>query len=186
MLVLAIACASIGLAPVLFWPALARTMTAWRPAWSHVEAPAALVSVGIVHRALVVAGIAAAAWLWWSIRRHAHRRVPTWDCGYAAATSRFQYTAESFAATITEWFAWILRPERHVLRPDSPFPAAARHAQHTPETVLERVVEPAAGMILRFAAAVRRLQHGRVQAYLFYVVLGLALLAILVVAGTGP
>ena len=36
MLVLAGACGAIGLAPILFWPAVARAVGAWRPAWGGV------------------------------------------------------------------------------------------------------------------------------------------------------
>jgi hydrogenase-4 component B len=91
-----------------------------------------------------------------------------------------QYTAGSFAGIITEWFSWILRPERHELRPEAFFPVSANYTSHTPETVLERIIEPAGRMILRLSLVVRRLQHGRVQAYVLYLLAGLAALAALV------
>jgi hydrogenase-4 component B len=96
-----------------------------------------------------------------------------------------QYTAGSFAATIVEWFEWILRPARHehALVPEEPFPAAASREEHTPETVLEHVVAPVAGVVMRVSTAVRRLQHGRMQAYILYLVLGVAALAALVIGG---
>ncbi|HEY0946405.1 MAG TPA: NADH-quinone oxidoreductase subunit H, partial [Opitutaceae bacterium] len=99
--------------------------------------------------------------------------------------ARMQYTAGSFAATITAWFAWILRPVRHVQPPGEIFPARAAFVVHTPETVLEYVVMPAAGAVLRVSAAARRLQHGRVQSYVFYLVAGLAALAACLVMGEG-
>ena len=46
--------------------------------------------------------------------------------------------------------------------------------------MLELVVEPAGVAVLRAAQAARRVQHGRVQAYLSYVVAGAAALALLV------
>ena len=88
-----------------------------------------------------------------------------------------QYTAGSFAGIITEWFAFILRPERHEHRPEAPFPESAGFSEHTPETVLERVVEPAGGLVMRASQLVRRLQHGRVQFYILYVLLGVIVLA---------
>jgi hydrogenase-4 component B len=94
-----------------------------------------------------------------------------------------QYTAGSFAGIITGWFAWILRPEKHAHLPKGIFPAHADFAEHTPETVLESIVEPAGSLVLRVSTAVRRLQHGRVQSYIFYLLLGLAALAILAVMG---
>ena len=54
-----------------------------------------------------------------------------------------QYTAGSFAGIITEWFAWILRPRAPRASAAGVVPGGAPVAEHTPETVLERVVEPA-------------------------------------------
>jgi hydrogenase-4 component B len=94
-----------------------------------------------------------------------------------------QYTAGSFAGIITEWFAWILRPVRHEHRPTEILPVSANFAEHTPETVLEYAVEPAGGVVMQLSMAARRLQHGRVQAYLLYVLIGLAALAVVVLLG---
>ncbi|HUK84112.1 MAG TPA: proton-conducting transporter membrane subunit [Verrucomicrobiae bacterium] len=183
MIVLATGCVAIGLGPVLFWPAVARAVEAWQPAWPAGAAPAPLAALSRVH--LVVTGLATAAgvWLWRKVRGSVFKRAVTWDCGYAAPTARMQYTAGSFAGIITEWFEWILCPQRHAHPVEGDFPAGAEFAQHTPETVLEFVVEPAGGWAMRLSQAARRFQHGRVQAYLFYTVAGAAALAFLVWLG---
>jgi hydrogenase-4 component B len=183
MLVLALGCVAIGLAPVVFWPAVARAVGDWLPAWAGAETPAPLLTLGWVHVTLALAAVVAAVWLWRRSVGRAFRRAVTWDCGYAAPTARIQYTAGSFAATIVEWFAWILRPVRHEQRAEETFPARARFAAHTPETVLEHVVEPVGGAVMLAATFARRLQHGRLQAYLFYVLVGVAGLAGLVMLG---
>ena len=113
------------------------------------------------------------------------KRAVTWDCGYAAPSARMQYTAGSFAGIITEWFSWILCPERHECRPDAVFPVKAAFAEHTPETVLERVVEPVGRIVLGLSQMTRKLQHGRVQAYIVYLIVGIAALAALVLWGGG-
>ena len=100
-------------------------------------------------------------------------------------TARMQYTAGSFAGIITEWFAWILQPERHEQRTDEVFPAQASFEEHTPETVLEHIVQPVSRVVMQLSATARRLQHGRLQAYLLYLVIGLAALACLVLIGGG-
>jgi hydrogenase-4 component B len=178
MLALAGACAAIGLVPSLFWPGIARAAASWNPAWRGLQPPPTLATIGGLHVALAAIGIVAVGVLWRRTRRNGLRRALTWDCGYAMPSARMQYTAGSFAAIITEWFSWILRPQRKEERPAVTFSARASLEQHTPETVLEYIVMPAGGFVLQVASAARRLQHGRVQAYVFYLVAGLAAVAV--------
>jgi len=183
MLVLAAGCVAIGLGPVLFWPAVARAVQVWQPAWVGDEIPAPLMSLSMVHVTLALLALAGGSWLWRKARGASLQRAVTWDCGYDAPTARMQYTAGSFAGIITEWFAWILRPRRHAHPVEGEFPPHAEFAQHTPETVLEHAVQPAGAAVMHLAQAARRLQHGGVQAYLFYVIAGAAALALLVWLG---
>jgi hydrogenase-4 component B len=185
MLVLAAACVALGLAPACFWPAIARAAIAWRGEPVALAAPAALVTLGWAHVALAAVGLLAATWLGGRVRRRGLTRAVTWDCGYAAPAARMQYTAGSFAGIITEWFAWILHPHRHVEPPEAVLPARPRFAEHTPETVLDHVITPAGRAVMRVSAIVRRLQHGRLQTYLVYLLLGVVALAGLVLAGGG-
>jgi hydrogenase-4 component B len=185
MLVLGGGCVMIGLAPVLIWRAVAHASMTWQPAWTASAPPTSLGTLGTLHVVLAVLSLSAAAGLWWRVQRNGVVRAPTWDCGYAAPSPRMQYTAGSFAAIITEWFSWILRPERHALPPQGPFPGHAHFETHTPETVLDRVVRPAGAAVMHISTAVRRLQHGRVQAYIFYLLLGLAALAAVALWGGG-
>lgn len=185
MVLLAAACVAIGLAPVLFWPAVANASAVWQPAWARGDVPAPLVALGACHVALALVATIAVALLWRRVRQNGIAHAGTWDCGYAAPTARMQYTAGSFAEIITGWFDWILRPQRHVEAPSGLFPNQASHAVHTPETVLEHVVEPAGEVVLSVATVVRRLQHGRLQFYILYLVIGMAGLAVLVVMGGG-
>jgi hydrogenase-4 component B len=186
MLVLATGCAAIGLAPIVFWPAVARAAATWNPAWPGLESPGSLTTIGAFHVTLAVLAAGAAALLGWRLRQNGRRRAATWDCGYAAPTARMQYTAGSFAGIITGWFAWILRPQRHAEPIGEVFPASAVHGQHTPETVLEHVIGPVAGWVMWLSATARRLQHGRLQAYLFYLVAGVAALAVVALTGNLP
>jgi len=185
MLVLAAACVTTGLAPVLFWPALASAIVAWRPVWVNTASPAPLAALGMTNVAIAVAATGASVLLLRRTRRRALRHAVTWDCAYAAPTPRMQYTAGSFAALITRWFAFILRPDRRVALPDGPLPRAAHLTEHTPETVLRYVIEPMGAAVLRLARAARGLQHGRVQSYLLYILTGLILLVGVVLFGGG-
>jgi hydrogenase-4 component B len=181
--VLAGACIVIGLGPALCWPALVRAAAAWDPAWIAAAARPRLGALGAGQCVLVAAAVAGGALLWRKVRQPGARRALTWDCAYAQPTARIQYTAGSFASTITSWFDWILRPVVRESRPEGPFPPSASAHSHTPEVVLEDVVEPAAAFAQRLANAARRLQHGRVQFYLLYLLVGLAGVALVVLGG---
>ena len=174
MTTLAAGCIVIGLAPGLIWPLAHSAVVAWRGTWGYVSAPPSLTALGWTQGALAVAAALAVAGLYRRSQRNGCSRAVTWDCGYAAPTPRMQYTAGSFAGIITEWFDWILRTERQEHRPEGVFPPRASWRSHTPETVLERILEPCARLVLRVSSAARQLQHGRTHAYIFYLILGLA------------
>lgn len=183
MLGLAGVCVTIGLAPILFWPAVARAVGSWHPAWEAVEAPAPLATLGSVHLALAILILAATAWLWHKAHANGLRRGLTWDCGYAVPTARMQYTGGSFAGIASGWFGWVLHPERILRRPRGIFPVEAICLKRIPETVLERIIGPVSVVIMQLSAAVRCLQHGRLQFYILYVVAALVAMGVLVVLG---
>ena len=78
---------------------------------------------------------------------------------------------------------WVLQPERKLRRPRGHFPAEAIRLERVPETVLERIIAPVGAAIMQVSTAVRRLQHGRLQFYILYVVAGLIALGVLVLLG---
>ena len=181
MLVLGAACVAIGLAPALLWPVVGRVAGAWNPAWAVADAaPASLFTLGYVHVALAVLVVAAVLVLRRRSQTNGLRRGLTWDCAYAAPTARMQYSSGSFAGMASGWFFWLLRPERKVQRPHGPLPEGAYRVERVPETVLEKLIGPVGEGVLRVSTAVRRLQHGRLQSYILYLVAGLAALALLV------
>ena len=186
MLALAVVCLAIGLAPVVFWPVVSCAASVWHPAWNFATPSAPLATLGSLHLVLAIAGVAAAAWLWWMARVRGLRRALTWDCGYVAPTPRMQYTSGSFAGIGAGWFASLLQTERRVQRPRGLLPAAALRVERVPETVLERVIQPLGAGIIRVSTAVRRLQHGHIQSYILYIVAGLATLAVIVLLGGKP
>jgi hydrogenase-4 component B len=178
MMGLALACITIGLTPALFWPAVARAASVWNPVWNTLLVPPSLKVLGGFHVMLTFTVVAVAALLWQVTQRNGLRRALTWDCGYAAPSSRMQYTAGSFAAIVTGWFAWILRPARREQLPNETFASHASFEEHTPETVLEHVIVPSGEVVLHLAIAARRLQHGRVQSYILYLAVAIAALAL--------
>ncbi|NOS71841.1 MAG: NADH-quinone oxidoreductase subunit H [Verrucomicrobia bacterium] len=183
MLALAGVCVVIGLAPILIWPLVTRAVGSWRAVEIAPEVPAPLITLGLVHVALTILVATAAAWLWRKAHATDLRRSPTWDCGYAMPAVRMQYTSASFAGIVSGWFRWVLQPERKLRRPHGNFPAEAIRLERVPETVLERIIGPVSVAIMRGSTSVRRLQHGRLQFYILYLVVGLIGLGVLVMLG---
>ena len=186
MMLLAATCVALGLGPVLVWPAIARAVSVWHPGWAVTAAPASLITLGPLHLALAGVAAVAVTVLWRRVQRPGLRRAPTWDCGYAGPTARMQYSGGSFGATMAGWFSWLLRPERSLRRPRGPFPSEASLLERTPETVLERVIGPVAVGVMQVSTAVRRLQHGRLQFYIVYGLVGLAGVGAIVWWGDAP
>ena len=183
MVALAAVCVTLGLAPVLVWPAIARAAGAWEPVWAGEELPAPLTMLGSMQVTLALIGVAAAAWLWRKSLANGVRRALTWDCGYVGPTARMQYTSGAMAGIAAGWFGWLLQPVRQVRRPRGLLPVMASWIERVPDTVLERVLTPVSDGVLRVAGAVRARQHGRLQAYILYVVVGLMAAGVLVLLG---
>jgi hydrogenase-4 component B len=102
----------------------------------------------------------------------------TWGCGYAAPTSRMQYTASSFAQPLTGSFRHVLPVRRRFSAPAGPFPISASFVTETPDVFREGLFRPAFEAICHGLAKVRWLQHGRVQLYVLYIVVTLLLLVV--------
>jgi len=181
MVGLAAACLFIALAPTVVWPAVARGVAAWSPDWPVTgAAPLPLAVLGRVQLTLAVVLVLAGVVAWRVLPRNGVRRAPTWACGYAAPTARMQYSSGSFAGIATGWFRWVLRPHLLLRRPRGLAPAKSFRLEHTPDTMLDAVLIPLGGLIMRTASGARRLQHGSLSAYILYVVAGLAALGAMV------
>lgn len=180
--VLAACCFLIGLAPALVAPMLAQGVSAWAPELKNVEpglvalAPLGWISgMGLV----LVAGLALTGGLLW-LRLHGNLVAtgPTWGCGYAAPTSRMQYTSSSFAQMLVGLFGWVLRPRTKRHQNLGLFPQHASFHSEVPDAVLDEAVLPAFHACAGFFSRFRVFQQGSIQTYLLYVFL--ALLALLV------
>ncbi|HRI11708.1 MAG TPA: proton-conducting transporter membrane subunit [Verrucomicrobiota bacterium] len=183
MLVLAGVCLVIGLVPALFWPLVARAVGSWRSARIAMEAPVPLATLGSVQVTLAILLLVVATALWRKAHANGLQRGLTWDCGYAAPSARMQYVSASFAAIVSGWFRWMLQPERKIRRPRGLFPKEALRLERVPETVLERIIGPVGAVVLQVSSSARRLQHGRLQFYILYVVGGLLVLGVVVILG---
>lgn len=175
MLVLAATCCLIGLAPVLVVPALDAATACWMGEAGALSATlAGVVPLGAISLLAVVLTLGCGALLAiLPLLRGGRRTGLTWDCGYARPTSRMQYTASSFAETITRIFRFVLRP--HVQRPRvaGAFPPPSHFHCHVDEPVLDRALLPAGLRVGQWFGWCRRFQRGLTQHYLLYILLTL-------------
>jgi hypothetical protein len=91
-----------------------------------------------------------------------------------------QYSSGSFSSITSGWFQWILRPQLQLRRPRGLFPVKSFRLSQAPETILDDVIAPVGGVIMRAASGARRLQHGSLSAYVLYVIAGLVALGAMV------
>ncbi len=97
----------------------------------------------------------------------------TWGCGYSFPSSGMQYTASSFSRPLTESFDVLLRSRREAPRVDGLFPAATELATSTPDLCTSVGYGPFFRGLSRALLSFRRLQHGRLQSYILYLLLTL-------------
>jgi hydrogenase-4 component B len=181
MAVLAVCCALIGLAPVLTAPLLDRVVACVTPLSPLAERASLglgtlvpLRTVGLMSMALLACVGALALVL--KMKSRAAPRVDTWDCGYAQASSRIQYTASSFAQIIVTMFTWVLRPRAHQPYIHGPFPKAAKMSSHVDDIVLDRALAPVARSVERGCVWIHQLQQGLTQHYVLYILIALVFL----------
>ncbi len=177
MLILGLACALIGLFPLLVLPLLEQAVNTWHPSagvtlatqlplgWITLLGLGLLLLIALLYR--------------FSLRSNADPQSETWGCGYLAPTSRMQYSASSLAELLVGLFRGILRPRQHLPGLQGSFPSQSRFESHVPETVLEQLYLPLFSWVNDKLGLVRRLQHGHLHLYILYTLLTLiALLAL--------
>ncbi len=99
---------------------------------------------------------------------------PTWDCGYRAATARMEYTGLSYSQPLTDLFGSLLHHRVRQGRIQGIFPSETSFSDSTPDLLEDEVYLPLLRAGERLAHALRRIQHGRVQAYILYILVTLA------------
>lgn len=175
MLPLAAACFAIGLAPTLLGPMLARVTALIAPGLPGSAIGGSL--RGVQASAIAVAVVAALALGIVSRLSRNRGTGPTWDCGYAAAVPRAQYTASSLAKSITGVFAWAMPAVVNAPAKLPLFPREASFESHVPDAVLDRALLPALRLAERLIGYARYAQSPRVQFYILS--LGLTLVVLL-------
>lgn len=106
------------------------------------------------------------------------KNSPTWDCGYAVPSARMQYSGGSFSQPASHFMRALLGGQAHLPEIRDYFPAGARAYLSFPDRIKEGFFRPLFLICLGVANWCKRLQHGRVNGYILYMLLVLvALLA---------
>lgn len=172
---LLVSCAWIGLFPASLIPLLSRAVLSWSAisAGTLAEPLSPLFWVGVNGWVLIACLALVGFWL----RRRsqgAPHNVGTWGCGFSFPTPRMQYTASSFGDFLVRLFHFGLLSERHGGKVEGVFPAASEFSSHTPDTVLDRALQPSTAGAAWLFNKIRQLVHnGHVGLYLLYVMLAL-------------
>ena len=150
------------------------------PSWLWIVMPALL------------AAIAALTWLAAGTRMLRVRRVPAWRSATAGVDGGDQYTAFGYANPTRRVLAGLLltRAELHRIEepadtggePGAPTVPHLRYTSDVVEMVEEIVYRPAVRPVLAVARAVKRLQSGRLDAYLAYMLIALVAVIAVVTA----
>ncbi|HET7039834.1 MAG TPA: proton-conducting transporter membrane subunit [Gemmatimonadales bacterium] len=164
MFALALACLAIGVVPVLAVIPALRIGAAIGGIGGEAAAAAAVTPalrwISVIAVALVVLTAAG----WWvrgrTLARRPRGRTATWGCGYARPEPRMQYTAASFAAPLVTAYGLVAGME--VVRRSGHF-----HT-HPREIVLDHLAVPLWTRVRSVAVRFRPIQHGRLWAYLLY------------------
>jgi hydrogenase-4 component B len=103
---------------------------------------------------------------------------PTWDCGYAAPNQRIQYSGNSFSQPAIFFMNSLLRAKIRIPKISQYFPAGAQAQLTCNDRIKEDFFRNLFLFCLGVANWSKRLQHGRVNGYILYILLTLvALLA---------
>lgn len=183
MLLLLVACLAIGLLPWLIAPLLNRAVQAWAPLTVSGVIAGTMTSlqwISLLGALLIL--LCSVLILWLYRRSQVASAQPTWGCGYPRPSARMQYSASSFADTLVKLFRVGLWTQEHGGESSGLFPARARFASHTPDSVLDRLLLPLYNGLAIAATWLRTwLQNGVTSLYLLYVVL--TLVALLIMSG---
>ncbi len=177
LIVLAAVCVALGLVPGLLFGALAE-LAPWQasvPARADLQLPGTgtLPTPGIA-----VALVALTAGLWLFRGRRSAAPAPSWACGQPVGP-RLAWTSAGFTKPLRLILEAILRPQREIaVRYEASVVQEVAYSGRVPHLIDERLYRPVARLALAAAGRARRLQSGRLGAYVAYLVgLVVALLA---------
>ncbi len=176
--ILALACAAIGLAPVLSAAPLDHVLSMLAGNGQHLPTLGSLAGLPwLSFLAIPLLLLGFILWKWAAPKPYA-KEQPTWGCGYTAPNARMQYTASSFADGLVQGMSWVLWPKVLGGRVRGFFPFPRRFESHLLDPVLDRIADPGLRGTAFLLSGLRFLQAGHLSIYLAYVLLTLLMLLV--------
>jgi formate hydrogenlyase subunit 3/multisubunit Na+/H+ antiporter MnhD subunit len=127
---------------------------------------------GISLYSLLLIGIAAAVWLLRSMvmKNRIQRIDATWGCGYAAPTSKIQYTGKSFSKPLGKILNFMLIEKKHFeeLKPGEIFPEKRSYFSHYQDFFEHHLIDPIVSRLNYSANYFSFISNGRIQSYVLY------------------
>jgi hydrogenase-4 component B len=123
---------------------------------------------------LLVAALCLVRWL--LRRRRQYATTVTWDCGYVAPSVRMQYTASSFARTLTEFYSFLLSHDEKKSEVRGYFPAPTSLKTVTSDIFGELFYRPIYRNVRNYLHKILPMQHGQLHIYVIYIIMALAIL----------
>jgi hydrogenase-4 component B len=104
---------------------------------------------------------------------------PTWGCGYSGANPAVhQYTATSYADQYQDLAKPLLNQHKHYdsIEEDEIFPGEREFESHTTDLIEDKLIDPSSGIFLEWAEKMAVFQTGKIQHYVLYGFLFMALI----------
>jgi len=180
MQLLALGCIVLGLVPQLGFPLLQRAVAQWMgpatapaPGLLAVAPFSWIAGMAVAFIGFVVFGVVLLRRK--GIRQDATSAV-TWGCGYRLGTPRMQYTGTALSEMLVGLFRWLLFPRLRKPVLAAPFPEQSGFESEVPDPVLEWALVPFFREVGRNMMKLRLLQQGRIQVYVLYILIIVAIL----------
>ncbi len=106
-------------------------------------------------------------------RKRGSAAGPTWDCGYALPSARMQYTAGSFTQFPSKVLRPFLRAKTNTPFIEDYFPTQRAHSFQAPDWILNLWNKVMLSTVVAFGEKTKVIQHGRLNAYVLYILLAL-------------
>ncbi|MBR9984311.1 MAG: hydrogenase [Desulfosarcina sp.] len=179
MIILAGACAVIGIYPTAFMFMVLKAVPALGLDYANIPMePVARMSANITLGATLFLALLLVIL---AVRRILYQgkaigRAGTWGCGFTQPTVRMQYTGSSYAASILEFFKPAAPLEEDHPPVSGLFPRATHYHSHIHDIIERHLNRMVVNPVLWLFDKLRWIQHGDIHLYIAYILLAIVVL----------